>query len=154
MITHVVATFLTIMILAMFGHYIGDFCLQTNTVAKYKQKVSWYEIYDKTQKKYVNGYKVFLFWHSFSWAFTVMVTPLIPYYHKILQLVQSGEIDVLILSFAFFLLLNTLAHYFIDTMKANPTALMKGITMLEDQIMHIVQLTIISVIYTSIILGK
>ena len=102
-------------------HIIDDFVLQPICLSKLKQKSFW-ETYVKDDEKYKFDYKVALVIHALSWAIMI---------HLPLMFIVSNEILVLV-SVA----INTAVHACIDDEKANKLQ----INLLEDQIMHLVQI--------------
>ena len=101
-------------------HIIDDFVLQPICLSKLKQKSFW-ESYVKDNEKYKFDYKVALVIHALSWAIMI---------HLPLMFIVSNEILVLV-SVA----INTAIHAYIDDEKANKL----NITLLEDQLIHLIQ---------------
>ena len=101
-------------------HIIDDFVLQPICLSKLKQKSFW-EPYVKDDEKYKFDYKVALVIHALSWAIMI---------HLPLMFIVSNEILVLV-SVA----INTAIHAYIDDEKANKL----NITLLEDQLIHLIQ---------------
>ena len=102
-------------------HIIDDFVLQPICLSKLKQKSFW-EPYVKDDEKYKFDYKVALVIHALSWAIMI---------HLPLMFIVSNEILVLV-SVA----INTAIHAYIDDEKANKL----NITLLEDQLIHLIQI--------------
>lgn len=102
-------------------HIIDDFVLQPICLSKLKQKSFW-ETYVKDNEKYKFDYKVALVIHALSWAIMI---------HLPLMFIVSNEILVLV-SVA----INTAIHAYIDDEKANKL----NITLLEDQLIHLIQI--------------
>lgn len=104
----------------LFLHIIGDFILQTDFMAKYKQRDSWKEYIE--QGKYKSDYMIVLWVHAFSWA-CVTFLPL-------LFLMQSFSI------YFRCVLINAFIHEVIDDLKCNS----HRINLWIDQGLHIVQI--------------
>ena len=102
-------------------HIIDDFVLQPICLSKLKQKTFW-EPYVKDNEKYKFDYKVALVIHALSWAIMI---------HLPLMFIVSNEILVLIS-----VIINTAIHAYIDDEKANKL----NITLLEDQLIHLIQI--------------
>lgn len=102
-------------------HIIDDFVLQPICLSKLKQKTFW-EPYVKDDDKYKFDYKVALVIHALSWAIMI---------HLPLMIIGINEILVLIS-----VIINTVLHAYIDDEKANKL----NITLLEDQLIHLIQI--------------
>ena len=102
-------------------HIIDDFVLQPICLSKLKQKSFW-ESYVKDDEKYKFDYKVALVIHALSWAIMI---------HLPLMFIVSNEILVFIS-----VIINTSIHAWIDDEKANKL----NITLLEDQLIHLIQI--------------
>lgn len=109
-----------VFLLMILLHIIDDFVLQPICLSKLKQKSFW-ETYVKDDEKYKFDYKVALVIHALSWAIMI---------HLPLMFIVSNEILVLV-SVA----INTVIHAYIDDEKANKL----NITLLEDQLIHLIQ---------------
>ena len=115
----------------LFCHIIEDFHIQ-GILADMKQKCWWrnqYTEYGKglkpnTMKKYDKDYAVALLMHGFEWAFIVHI-PLMWF---------VGLQPVILLSIT----ANALVHAYIDNMKCNRLR----INLIQDQILHIVQIAV------------
>lgn len=112
-----VYVFLTMILL----HIIDDFVLQPICLSKLKQKSFW-EPYVKDDEKYKFDYKVALVIHALSWAIMI---------HLPLMVIGVGEYSIL-----FSVILNIIIHAWIDDEKANKL----NITLLEDQLIHLIQI--------------
>ena len=112
-----------IFILMMIGHITDDYYLQ-GILAKLKQKKWWEENAPETM--YQDDYKMALFMHSFSWAFSIML-PLWIY-----MIINNQNLSP---SYIFFII-NIFAHAYVDDMKANKLK----INLIEDQLFHMVQI--------------
>ena len=102
-------------------HIIDDFVLQPICLSKLKQKTFW-EPYVKDNEKYKFDYKVALVIHALSWAIMI---------HLPLMFIVRNEILVLIS-----VIINATIHAYIDDEKANKL----NITLLEDQLIHLIQI--------------
>ena len=102
-------------------HIIDDFVLQPICLSKLKQKSFW-EPYVKDDEKYKFDYKVALVIHALSWAIMINLP---------LMFIVSNEILVLIS-----VIINATIHAYIDDEKANKL----NITLLEDQLIHLIQI--------------
>ena len=102
-------------------HIIDDFVLQPICLSKLKQKSFW-ETYVKDDEKYKFDYKVALVIHALSWAIMINLP---------LMFIVSNEILVFIS-----VIINATIHAYIDDEKANKL----NITLLEDQLIHLIQI--------------
>lgn len=102
-------------------HIIDDFVLQPICLSKLKQKSFW-ETYVKDDDKYKFDYKVALVIHALSWAIMINLP---------LMFIVSNEILVFIS-----VIINATIHAYIDDEKANKL----NITLLEDQLIHLIQI--------------
>ena len=111
-------------------HYLSDWVLQTDVVAKYKQKDNWKEY----GEKYENDYKSVLNIHSVFWSICINA-PII-----ILELYMYGpkSSDIYCLFITISIILNSLMHYLVDDLKAN----YKRINLRTDQLIHYGQILI------------
>lgn len=116
----------------IFCHIVDDYYLQ-GWLASAKQK-KWWENQSNFCEKYKNDYIVALLMHSFSWSFMIMIPIAICTKFCV-------STDFLILFFA-----NILLHCLVDNAKAN---LLK-INLIQDQIIHVVQIIITFLIMFSI----
>lgn len=124
-----IITFLfKLFILSILLHIIDDFVLQPVCLSKLKQKKIWVE-HENYSDKYKNDYKMALFIHSLSWSIMIMF-PLLLLNTNIFFL--SG-----------ILLLNIVIHYIVDNEKANNFK----INLIQDQIIHFVQIIFMYVIF-------
>ena len=109
-------------------HILIDFHLQ-GWLSQSKQKDYWLTIFpnmeDKKDKSnmYRNDYKCCLLVHSLFWTFMIMLPAFI---------CSTTRVSILIAVY----IINTILHYIIDYLKANE----KTINLIDDQIVHIVQL--------------
>lgn len=109
-------------------HILIDFHLQ-GWLSQSKQKDYWLTIFpnmeDKKDKSnmYRNDYKCCLLVHSLFWTFMIMLPAFI---------CSTTRVSILIAVY----IINTILHYIIDDLKANE----KTINLIDDQIVHVVQL--------------
>lgn len=114
-----------------FLHIFDDFYLQ-GWLANGKCRKWWIE--NASDEKYKRDYTVALFMHAFSWSFMIML----PFAYL------SHFNPNMIWRVLFFL--NFLVHAFVDNLKAN-----KGkINLMQDQTIHLVQITTTYLILTNI----
>lgn len=119
-----------ILLSMIFLHIVDDFYLQ-GWFASAKQK-HWWEVV-APDKIYENDYLWALLMHSFSWTFMVMLP---------LMVTNWGVLsNVFFLCFA----VNIIIHAFVDNLKANA----KKINLIQDQIIHIVQIILTYMILVS-----
>lgn len=109
-----------VLLFMLFTHIVDDFYLQ-GVLAKLKQKSWWAENYPQSLYRY--DYIVALFIHAFSWAFMIN-----------LPLILTLEMNITV--FAVVFAINILIHAFVDNLKANKLK----ISLLQDQLIHIVQI--------------
>lgn len=109
-----------ILILAamILGHILADYNLQ-GWLASAKQRKYWEE--NAPKKMYRHDYIMALFMHSFCWTCLIMIPVLI----------SERHIYFWILAF-----LNTVIHMYVDNEKANK----ETINLVEDQIIHLIQI--------------
>ena len=113
-----------LMLISMiFLHIISDYILQTDSIAKFKQKKNWEE-YD-TEEKYKNDYKVMLLVHAFSWAIITFL-PILVEFKDVYRYI------IVVLG-------NTYMHALIDDQKCNKYK----INLVQDQIFHLMQIGIV-----------
>lgn len=117
-----------ILISMIFCHIIDDYYLQ-GWLASAKQKSWW--IQNAPNNLYKNDYLMALFCHSFSWSFMIQLPVLI----------YSFYTHLFIWSIILFII-NLIIHAFIDNLKANKLK----INLIQDQIIHFIQIIIIWII--------
>ena len=110
-------------LLMIFCHIVDDYYLQ-GWLASAKQRSYWVKNAPESLYKY--DYVWALLMHSFSWSFMIML--------PIAFLNGFAVANVFLSVFIF----NVAIHAFTDNMKAN----MKWINLWQDQIIHLVQITI------------
>ena len=116
----------------VFCHIVDDYYLQ-GWLASAKQK-SWWEN-NCSNVLYQNDYIMALIMHAFSWTFMIHIPIIIYLFYY--------NININICIFIIIFLLNWFIHAFTDHLKAN---LLK-INLIQDQIIHIIQILIIYFIY-------
>ena len=115
---------LIMLLLSMcFMHIVDDYYLQ-GVLASMKQKQWWADHCPDDKNKY--DYIIALIMHAFSWTFMIML-PYLIYIH--------GNIYS---PFGTIFLLNVVTHALVDHMKAN----LKWINLIEDQLIHMVQILV------------
>lgn len=120
-------TILIIMVM-IFLHIVADYNLQ-GWLASAKQKSYWEE--HAPNELYKNDYIMALFMHSFQWTFMIMLPILF---------ILNFDIGV---DFILWFVFNIGLHMYIDHLKAN----MKIINLVEDQLLHILQIVITAGIF-------
>ena len=116
----------------IFCHIVDDYYLQ-GWLASAKQK-SWWEK-NAPDKLYKNDYIMALIMHSMSWSFMIML-PLAVY--------NSFNVGW---SFTVIFIINALIHGIVDNLKAN----VKKINLIQDQMIHIIQIILTFVILTMLV---
>lgn len=111
----------------LFCHIVADYNLQ-GWLASAKQKSWWAN--NSPGKLYKYDYIMALAMHSFSWSFMIML-PIAAYYGF-----NIGE------TYCGLLILNSLAHAYIDDLKANK----RKINLIADQLLHMAQIAITAAI--------
>lgn len=118
----------------IFCHIVDDYYLQ-GWLASAKQEEWWKE--NAPNKLYKYDYIMALFMHSFSWSFMIMIIPII---YALTSKFATNISDINIISgqiiFAF--IINLIMHMFTDNAKAN----LRKINLIQDQLIHIIQLII------------
>ena len=114
---------LFLLFLMLFMHIVDDYYLQ-GWLASAKQK-SWWE-QNAPNKLYKYDYLIALFMHSFSWSFMIMLP-----YHIYILLFGGTFYPILFIG-------NLIIHMYVDNMKAN----LKKINLIQDQLIHMIQIII------------
>lgn len=117
----------------IFLHIVDDFYLQPGMLSKLKCRSFWEE--NAPNKKYSYDYVAALLIHSFSWAFMIML----PIFF--LEWFVLNEVLICI----FFL--NMFIHFFVDNEKANEYT----INLVTDQFIHLLQIILTYLCYTTIL---
>lgn len=119
-------------ILAMiFCHIVDDYYLQ-GWLASAKQKKWWEE--NAPQKLYNHDYIMALIMHSMSWSFMIM-----------LPIAISMSFNVSIL-FVIVFIFNAVIHALVDNLKANKLQ----ISLITDQLIHLLQIFVTATIFISL----
>ena len=108
---------LFILFLVIFCHIIADFHVQTEFMAKYKQKKEW-EPYGSLYKY---DWIPMLIIHSFSWSFVTFI---------------SLIFFMPLTAWCAVILINTIIHFIVDDLKCNKLK----INLIADQSLHIAQI--------------
>ena len=118
-----------IFICMVFCHIVDDYYLQ-GQLAQLKQKQWWKEHTDNELYKY--DYLMALFMHSFSWAFMIEA-PIIVYWAwmDMFSAIRLGIYTIALVA-------NIVCHFYVDNLKANE----RTINLVDDQLMHLAQITI------------
>lgn len=125
-----------LLLLAMiFLHIVDDYYLQ-GWLASAKQK-SWWE-QNAPDELYKYDYIMALFMHSFSWTFIVMI---IPSLFALSRVINTGIDNINIVSGQIILtfVVHLIMHIIVDNAKAN----LKKINLIQDQLIHLIQITTI-----------
>lgn len=117
-----------ILLWMIFFHIVDDYYLQ-GWLASAKQKSYWEK--NAPEDLYKRDYIWALIMHSFSWAFMIM-----------LPIAYSLQFNIN-LPFVIIFLINVAFHALVDTAKAN----WKLINLWQDQLIHIVQILLTSLLY-------
>lgn len=125
---------IVILITMIYLHILDDFKLQ-GMLSDLKQKEFWEKNYP--DKLYRYDYITSLFIHGLQWSISITI-PIIVY------LYYHGELNVLSIDIFIAIMLNTLLHGYIDHLKANK----HSISLLEDQLMHMMQIIIVWLLFT------
>jgi len=112
-------------------HAIDDYAIQ-GCLANLKQKKWWQE--HAPQPLYKNDYIIALIMHSLSWSFSISI--------PILIAAVLWENSVLLPVLPLFYILNTIVHAIVDDAKANRFE----INLIQDQLIHIVQIVIVWIV--------
>lgn len=107
-------------------HCIDDFCLQTHWLSNGKQKLWWEKV--APDEKYKYDYIIALLIHAFEWSAMISI-----------PLIFMGLSPILL---GIIFIVNGLIHAYVDDLKANKHKL----NLIQDQLIHIVQLIITCVI--------
>lgn len=116
-----------LLLVMIFLHIVDDYYLQ-GWLASAKQKAWWQQ--NAPDELYKYDYIMALFMHSFSWAFMIM---LVPFGYAMMT---TANIDTASLSIALVFLTNLSIHMAVDNAKAN----LKKINLVQDQLLHLVQI--------------
>ena len=128
-----------ILIAVLFLHVMADFRWQ-GIMAEMKSQ-DWWKKQKGYYDKYKNDYIPPLFWHSFHWSCCI----LLPY--LVISQLMHYALGTVMPSFLVALTANTLVHMFIDHQKAN----CKSINLMQDQLLHILQMLLTHVCLADIL---
>lgn len=106
----------------IFMHFLFDYYIQSRSNVNIKDKIWWKKRHPNNKKKVFLSYTFGLLMHSFVWSYAV----LFPFYYK------NGSMSFILLS------LNTAIHAMVDNCKTNK----KCISSIQDQVLHLIQVTI------------
>ena len=109
-------------------HIIDDFVLQPVCLSKLKQKSIWDGYNKETGGLYKNDYKMALFIHGLSWSIMIHL--------PIFFLFLGWDEVVIDIAFCLTVLTYAVLHSWVDDAKANK----KKISLVTDQIIHLVQI--------------
>lgn len=127
---------LLILFIMIFCHLIDDYKLQ-GILANMKQRKWWKE--NANKDLYQNDYKMALIEHAFSWSFTITLPFLV------IAFIQNNELLAVLLIVRY--IINTAIHAFVDDLKANKFK----INLVEDQLIHLLQIISTWIILTAAI---
>lgn len=121
-----------LLLVMIFLHIVDDYYLQ-GWLASAKQK-SWWEK-NAPDELYEYDYIMALFMHSFSWTFMVMI---IPSLFALSRVINTGIDNINIVSgqIIFTFVVHLIMHIIVDNAKAN----LKKINLIQDQIIHLIQI--------------
>lgn len=118
-----------LLLVMIFLHIVDDYYLQ-GWLASAKQKSYWEK--NAPDKLYKRDYIMALFMHSFSWAFMIMLVP------SVYTLITTANISNASLAITLIFFTNLCIHMVTDNAKAN----LKKINLVQDQLIHLVQITV------------
>lgn len=127
---------LILLICMIFFHTIGDYYLQKGWMSVAKEKEWWEK--NAPNPLYRYDYLAVLIIHSISWTFMIMLPIMIICYSK-------GIYNVYLIIFLF----NVLIHAITDNVKAN----LKKINLIQDQLIHLLQIILTWALSISTICG-
>lgn len=127
-----------ILIAMIFCHIADDYYLQ-GWLAQAKQRNWWKK--NAPDELYKNDYKMALAEHAFSWTFMVHI-PIIGYF-----LWKGSTIENYVIGFCVSFIVNWTIHAITDDLKANKLK----INLIQDQMIHFVQILITWIAWTIII---
>ena len=116
-----------ILLSMLFLHIVDDYYLQ-GWLASAKQKSWWKQ--NAPDELYKYDYIMALFMHSFSWTFMIMIVP------SVYALITTANVGNESLAIALVFLTNLCIHMTVDNKKAN----LKKINLVQDQLLHLVQI--------------
>lgn len=119
-----------ILLAMIFCHIVDDYYLQ-GILASMKQK-SWWQKSENYSEMYRYDYVMALIEHGFSWTFMMMLP---------IFIVSKFQIDIFM---HFVFLANWIIHVVVDDLKANG----KRINLIQDQVIHLIQILITFALFT------
>ena len=119
---------LFIILSMIFCHIVDDYYLQ-GWLASAKQKKWWEE--NAPQKLYNHDYIMALIMHSMSWSFMIMLP---------IAISMSCNVSIL---FVIVFILNAVIHALVDNLKANKLQ----ISLITDQLIHLLQIFVTAIIF-------
>lgn len=122
-----------VLISMLYLHILDDFKLQ-GILANFKQKEFWEKNYPDELYKY--DYIVSLFIYALQWAISVSIPIIVYLYFNNMLNVYSVDIGIFILG-------NMTIHAYVDNLKANK----HEISLVEDQIFHLLQIIVTWLIF-------
>ena len=132
--------YLILLIWMVFFHIVDDFHLQ-GWLANAKQKFWWEN--NVPDELYENDYKMTLIIHALSWTIMIHI-PIIFY------LYYFNLMDLPVFIFIQLFIINWVIHAIVDNLKANKLT----INLIQDQIIHFIQIILTWGIYTCMIILK
>lgn len=132
-------TFLVLLLVCVYMHILDDFVLQKATLCDLKQRSWWFKQIgpDLNRSRYSHDYLAALIVHAAQCSIG-MLLPMVAF-----TLWKGIPVDTLYFCLAF--VLNTVVHAFTDNLKANEMS----INLIEDQMVHAVQIVITVAIFCS-----
>lgn len=118
-----------ILFLMVLFHIIDDFVLQPVCLSKLKQK-DWWKKQEGYNDFYAYDYLMSLLVHSMSWSIMI----LLPCFNS--AMLTNTNLTVVFI-------MNTGIHFFVDDLKAN----FHKINLIEDQIIHFIQIMVTWLIF-------
>lgn len=122
-------------------HYLGDWVLQTDVIAKYKQKDSWEDLIAK-DRMYENDYSCVMELHCLFWSICIHV-PIVIYEYITTGFIYEDFPSFFEIFLLASIIINMIIHYVVDELKANR----KLINLRTDQSLHYIQIAATLVVY-------
>ena len=126
----------------IFCHIVDDFYLQ-GCLKNLKQKDWWKK--NANDEKYENDYIIALLIHGFSWSFLIHLPLAIYMLYKGID-IDKGNIGI---AFSLLYSIQMAIHAIIDHLKAN----LKIINLLNDQLLHYIQIIVSYLIISYLVYG-
>lgn len=121
-----------ILLFMIFNHIVDDYYLQ-GWLSSAKQKKYWRELPNYSDK-YKFDYIIALVMHSFSWTFMIMLP---------IAYINQFYIGI---TFIITFFINMIIHIIVDNAKAN----LFKINLIQDQLIHLIQIIITFCIFTGL----